>query len=444
MTSIFISNQQKNIISNLKKIILDLKKRRKILSIYDYFYFTNWSQNYGARQVNIKFNNTFHLFENIKSICKIAYEFSSRELIKYNIQTNLDENKKYQNLIISYTNNNELKKKSFINKIFNSRINSFKSTLCVLINFDTSHKSLKTGFNMIIINKKKFFAGLNPLFYFFFLKFVILVFIKKKNIYDKNFYKTLDLLVYGLLKKYNFKKVFIAYESQPHQHYLIKNLKVKNKNTKIIGYLHSCLPSLPVDFIFKDYEPDLLVTNGKEQKNILIQYLGWPKKKVNFENSFRYSYKNKRNFVSKIFLPYSVNSVDDLLNIFQNSILSKNGNFLSEFVIQNHPFMKNSKKHNKLLIELNKIKTTKKKITLNKNNTSIVVGVSASILEILEHGVDVINICENETLQSHNSFMWKSINVSKLSNNVFKYSIKKKHNIIKFGNNDQFQKKYGL
>ena len=106
--------------------------------------------------------------------------------------------------------------------------------------------------------------------------------------------------------------------------------------------------------------------------------------------------------------------------------------------------MKNSKKHNKLLIELNKIKTTKKKITLNKNNTSIVVGVSASILEILEHGVDVINICENETLQSHNSFMWKSINVSKLSNNVFKYSIKKKHNIIKFGNNDQFQKKYGL
>ena len=168
MTSKFISNQQKNIISNLKKIILDLKKRRKILSIYDYFYFTNWSQNYGARQVNIKFNNTFHLFENIKSICKIAYEFSSRELIKYNIQTNLDENKKYQNLIISYTNNNELKKKSFINKIFNSRINSFKSTLCVLINFDTSHKSLKTGFNMIIINKKKFFAGLNPLFYFFF------------------------------------------------------------------------------------------------------------------------------------------------------------------------------------------------------------------------------------------------------------------------------------
>ena len=106
--------------------------------------------------------------------------------------------------------------------------------------------------------------------------------------------------------------------------------------------------------------------------------------------------------------------------------------------------MYNSKKHKNLLFSFKQIINRKNKSSHSLKNTSIVIGVSASILEILEHGIDVINVCENEVLESHNNKIWKSINVKKLTNNVFKYSIKKKGSIINFGRLNEFKKNYEL
>ena len=78
-----------------------------------------------------------------------------------------------------------------------------------------------------------------------------------------------------LLKNSNFSKVYIPYESQPHQHYIIKIIKSFNEKIKIIGYLHSSLTPLPTDFFYKRfYEPDKLLVHGLNQKDILIKHLG--------------------------------------------------------------------------------------------------------------------------------------------------------------------------
>ena len=445
MTTNTISIQQKKIISNLREIIIKFKKKSLFFSFYDYFYFTNWSENYGSRKINLGIYKNFSFLNYFKSIIKFSYEFSSREFLIYEINRKINKKKSYDNLLITYTNNAEINKKKFVNRIFKTSLGNLKSTLCLVINFDILNKKKEIlSDNIILINKKKTFLFNNLLFYISFFKYLFFVILKKKEIYDKNFYSILEIEIQNILKNFSIKRIFLAYESQPHQHYIIHVLKKIKKKLYIVGYLHSCLPSLPFDFIFKKDEPDLLLTNGKEQRNILVKNLGWPNRRVSSIKSFRYTYQKKDKYLNKIFLPYAINNIDEIIKSLKYLLSGRQLNNLKKFKIQSHPFTGNSKKHK---ILLSKIKETisKKKINNNRpNNSSIVIGVSASILEILEHGVDVINICENEILHSHSENIWKNIKVTKLAKNVFKYSIKKKRSIINFGNKDEFMRKYGL
>ena len=163
------------------------------------------------------------------------------------------------------------------------------------------------------------------------------------------------------------------------------------------------------------------------------------KKKIRVYNSFRYKKEKKEKFMNKIFLPYSINNDRKLAKSFR-LLFSLEKNIYPTFEIKNHPFMSKGRKH---LILFNQLKEIQKKIKNKnsiKNNLTIVFGVSASIIEILEHGIDVINICENELFDSHSNKIWKNIRVEKITKNIFKYSLKQNGNIIKFGNKNEFRK----
>lgn len=80
------------------------------------------------------------------------------------------------------------------------------------------------------------------------LKNLFLIIFLKKNIKDSVFLKHLENSLNDILKKNKIKKTFLPYESQPHQHAIIKILKENNNNMNITGYLHSCLTPLPTDF----------------------------------------------------------------------------------------------------------------------------------------------------------------------------------------------------
>ena len=66
-----------------------------------------------------------------------------------------------------------------------------------------------------------------------------------------NFNQSLKIEIKKILEKSTISQVFIPYESQPHQHFIIKVIKSINDKIKIIGYLHSSLTPLPTDFIYK-------------------------------------------------------------------------------------------------------------------------------------------------------------------------------------------------
>ena len=158
MTIKSISIQQKKIISNLREIIIKFKKKSFFSHFYDYFYFTNWSENYGSRQINLGIYKNFSFLNYFKSIIKFSYEFSSREFLIYEINRKINKKKSYDNLLITYTNNAEINKKKFVNRIFKTSLGNLKSTLCLVINFDILNKKERNlSDNIILINKKKLF-----------------------------------------------------------------------------------------------------------------------------------------------------------------------------------------------------------------------------------------------------------------------------------------------
>ena len=74
------------------------------------------------------------------------------------------------------------------------------------------------------------------------------------------------------------KKVILNYESIPFQNMLLKTIKDINKKTITIGYLHCAPWPIQTDLIFRKILLDKLLVSSKEQKKVLINFLGWRKR----------------------------------------------------------------------------------------------------------------------------------------------------------------------
>ena len=70
----------------------------------------------------------------------------------------------------------------------------------------------------------------------------------------------------------------------------------------------------------------------------------------------------------------------------------------------------------------------------SNKNISIFFGVTASIFEALETGVDVIHICSDPVFDSYSEKVWPHLNVQKLSENVARYHLNSSGKYIVFGN----------
>ena len=428
---------QIKILKKLNGLITKENNLDKNFSLKEYFYQITWANNYGSWILkNFIIKNKFY-FKNIISFFKFVLEFSIRDTNKFTFLGKVLK-KNYKNLIITYSNNDKLKKKKLFDAPFNCKIENTKNNLWVLINFDQTNQSFNIQENVLIFQKKKNFFYLNYFFYFSLIKnFFIILFLKKKLVDNNlfcNFYSILD----KILEKNRISRVIIAYESQPFQHAIIKFLKVKIKNLKIIGYLHSNLPSLPTDFVYKKkYEPDKLIVHGFEQKNILIKYLGWPSKKILVKKSFRYKKRNKSEFQNKIFLSYSIGNPSEVFFkmriVFKNLSIDKNS-----YKIINHPYMGNSSRHLKLIDLISSLII--KNSTKNQEKFTFVVGVSAIIPEILENGQDVIQFCNEPLFEKHSEKIWKNIISKEIHEGVYHYKLKKFGSLINFGRDNVFKK----
>lgn len=439
MKHIFI--EQKKILKKIKYFFSQEIKTNKTISLNEYYYLCSWADTYGNWCLKNLVNKDKNFFINFFYYIKYTIEYSLKDISKFENLGKISY-KKYKNLIITYSNSKNLKKKNLYDNIFSTNINNSKKTLWIIINVDKD-KISRLHKNVIIIQKKKNLFFLKPKFYFLLIRNLFLIIFFRKKLKENIFINHIRSTLNDILKSNKIINTYLAYESQPHQHAIIQALKENNQKINIIGYLHSCLTPLPTDFFYKKYyEPDKLIVCGATQKNILSNYLGWPKNKIDVSNSFRYIKKNKSSFSNKIYLSYSIGNpfkTFKKIEYLVNEILKIN----FTFNVINHPFMEKSSSHKKLSELLKKF--NKKTNNLNRDKiVTIVVGVSAIILEILENGKDVFHICNDSLFEAHSNKIWDKINVTELGVGFYHYSLKQKGSIIKFGSKNQFKKKFDI
>ena len=84
--------------------------------------------------------------------------------------------------------------------------------------------------------------------------------------------------------------------------------------------------------------------------------------------------------------------------------------------------------------KLKKLLSSEKEKNLKSNkNLSIFIGSTGAIIEALERGIKVIQICEFPLLDVYSSNLWKNIIVNKIAENIYTYKLKKKGRLIKLG-----------
>ena len=147
----------------------------------------------------------------------------------------------------------------------------------------------------------------------------------------------------------------MPYEGQPFQNGIFKMCKEINNNVKTIGYVHSFPVGLPTNFVYRDGAPEELIVNGQDQYYCFEKHLNWNSKKIKILPSIRFKKGNLVNMAGFIYLPIIINSIDTIIKSLENFIINNKEIVLPSFMIKNHPLSVNSKKHLKLINQVNNL-----------------------------------------------------------------------------------------
>lgn len=418
-----------------KKILRETLKRSLKNFARDYEdanYLSLWSKNCGNFYLKKRFLKN-ELFFNLLESFNLLFRKLMVERTKYRFLNYLPnkKKKKFANLVISYQY--DIKKNYDLQFATDRR----KTNKTIWLIIDFNKKKQKINYNSIVIKKKHSPNRLST-FILTILLFPIWFFLKKKSIKEKNFLNILDEIIY-YLSDFNFEKVFLPYEAQPYQKFLINSIKKKNVKTKVIGYGHGGLPSLPTEY-FKNKNIDKFYLHSKTEKEILINNQGWKKNQLFVDKSFRHIRKNnvKKNY---IYLPYNFTLNSKLYLDFKKLFMKYN---LDNFKIANHPAMLHSKKHLVLKAIINYLKKKHKNQGLKVDNTSIFLGVTGSILEGLQNKINIIHLMNYPEFELYSNHLWKNIIVKKLFERIYLYKLKKGSNLIVYSKKNYFIKKFDL
>jgi hypothetical protein len=372
------------------------------------------------------------LFINIKSILGIAY------LSNYKTIISKLENKNAQNVIVTWCRKEDFDKSDFFyDRYFKTYSKNSKNEIWFLISVD-DYLPKNIEKNVIFFYKEKKFFNL-----FFLLDIIKKLLVK----YNFNIYRIVhrlssstvfsEIVTDNLLKSilsFNVKNVCLPYEAQPLHNNIFYELKKKGIFT--IGYLHSALPPLMTDLIYRKGAPDKLYVHGQGQISILNKHLNWPSNTLEFCKSLRYRVDSKFDMSGLIFLPYDFFDVELYACEIESFFFNSETDSLPLLKIKNHPHKMDSTKHNLLIniIKNLKIKYSNRFCTNSNKKLSIFIGATAAIIEALELEIEAIHIVSDPLFESHSNLIWKNIDVKMLSENCFSYKSSKIGDYISFGN----------
>jgi hypothetical protein len=228
------------------------------------------------------------------------------------------------------------------------------------------------------------------------------------------------------------KKIRIAnilYESQNFNLNFINVLK--KKKIEVIGYIHSILPALPTNLIFKEPSPDKLFVSGNDTVRI-IKTLGWDKRKIVQIKSIRFSKSTHitNSMCNKLFLPIQIMNYNFYEQTIKKFFFFKK-NFRVNLQIKEHPAAKQNLDYISFISKINKYLNTFESQRDKKLKISFFIGSTSSVIEALERGLKVVHFVDDPVFQLYENSIFKNIISTKLMNGVYSYKLLKKESYLK-------------
>lgn len=398
------------------------------------------------------------------TFCFIGIEWYRKYLINKNLRKKIIENIEYKKsyyIIRSWVDSRSFNLKNDFYDVFFGELDGFiknkKNVIFIvkiLSDFNNNLLKIKNIKDKIIIPQEYF---LNYLDYFK----SILLSLKKSLIYNSNeiFYgynikkliqNELDnnlmtgeirnnLLYYFIVKNIStqLQCEFFTYTFENHswEKMIILGLRKYSKNTRIIGYQHSCITKRLFCFFHDDDiniipTPDKIITAGKISKDILVNYCNYNSDIVKEGCSLRFGYlynittkdniKKDNNIL--IATSASITESIDILSVVCKTL--KNEKF--KLIFRPHPIISCKKIKEKFENEINSyLKISKNNIKDDLDKSDILIYTMTNLcLEALMYGIPVIYVDINDFYNSDPLFEC----------NYLKWTIKKEDDILKIIN----------
>ena len=426
-----IENKQDYLIKRAK-LFLNLLRFKKIdTSKSSFCYINTYSETPGYAMILLWLKSKKYIQKIIKiflvNIFTIS-KYSEFLLINYKKQ-------KFNKIIMTWGYKKDFRNMIFFDKFSNIKSSDLKRTIVFVIYLDSVLPKKIPDNVVILYNKNK-----KSLIFLIRIFFKILI----ENYFSLNkffnyfssqtvFAEIVNSKLSVLIKKNKVNKIVMPYEGQPFQNFVIKNLKNKFINVKAIGFIHSMIPALPLNFIRRDGSPDKLFLSGQCQKKLFLEYLGWNKNQIKVKDSIRIRKKIYLNQFNSIFFAIHLNDIDLISKKFKEYLMSLSVKSLPVIKIKIHPSKIKSKiqlllkkKIQKSIID-NKTKFSK----LNQDKKSFHIGPTSAFIQYLENKKHAIHFTSDPILDVYSNKFWKKIKPFKIDKHIYSYNLETKNQVLR-------------
>ena len=232
------------------------------------------------------------------------------------------------------------------------------------------------------------------------------------------------------------RRLVMPYEAQPFQHAIVRDIRRRCPGVETVGYVHSALPALPTDYLFRDGAPDRLLVHGDGQREILTGLLGWSDGQVSVIDSLRYLRSVEVPFAGRILLPYAFDDADFIVAGVESMMAAAAPGSMPRWQVRNHPVQVDSPGHRSLMSRLETALARHADRGSDDpavSSQTLMIGATAAVIEALERGLGVVHICPDALFQKQSREIWRHLDVELLAPNVYRYRLSKPGAYIRLG-----------
>ena len=156
-------------------------------------------------------------------------------------------------------------------------------------------------------------------------------------------------------------------------------------------------------------------------------------------------FKGKIKMNGLIFFPHTIVYAKRIILEFESFLKYSKKKSIERLKIKIHPTAENFETQLSLKLKLENIMINyKDRFDKNIKNSklAIVIGLTSSVIEILENNVEVIHVCPEPIFECYTKLFWPSLKMKQLSQYTYIYKLIKHGRCLKFGNQANMLKKY--